>query len=63
MPGIDIFIDGHSHTEMEDGKVCDGSIVLLPSETMIASTGCHTKNVGIAGYGSAGIFAKLYRGP
>ena len=28
VPGIDIFIDGHSHTEMEDGKVSDGSIAL-----------------------------------
>ena len=63
VPGIDIFIDGHSHTEMEDGKVCDGSIVLLPHETMIASTGCYAKNVGVVKSLPGGISAKLYRGP
>ena len=63
VPGIDIFIDGHSHTEMEDGKVCDGSIVLEESETVIASTGCYLHNVGIITCKSGGIDAKLYRGP
>jgi len=61
--GIDIFIDGHCHTEMEDGKVCDGSIILEPSKTMIASTGCFVKNVGIVISDPNGITAKLYRGP
>ena len=61
--GIDIFIDGHSHTEMEDGKVCDGSIILEPSNTLIASTGCYVKNVGVVTSNSEGITAKLYRGP
>ena len=63
VPGIDIFIDGHSHTEMEDGKVCDGSIVLEESDTMIASTGCYLHNVGIITCKSGDIDAKLYRGP
>ena len=63
VPGIDIFIDGHSHTEMEDGKVCDGSIVLEESDTMIASTGCYLHNVGIITCKSGSIDAKLYRGP
>jgi 5'-nucleotidase len=61
--GIDIFIDGHSHTEMEDGKVCDGSVILEPSETLIASTGSFVKNVGVITSDSEGMTAKLYRGP
>lgn len=63
VPGIDIFIDGHSHTEMEDGKVCDGSIVLDESDTVIASAGCFAHNVGVVTSGPRGIDAKLYRGP
>jgi len=63
VPGIDIFIDGHSHTEMEDGKVCDGSIELLPSDTIIASTGCYCKAFGVVSVDKEGdISAKLYRG-
>ena len=63
VPGIDIFIDGHSHTEMEDGKICDGSRVLLDSDTVIASTGAYSKNVGIVIVESDGkISAKLYHG-
>ena len=63
VPGIDIFIDGHSHTEMEDGKVCDGSVILEESDTVIASTGCYLHNVGVITSGPDGISAKLYRGP
>ena len=63
VPGIDIFIDGHSHTEMEDGRVCDGSKTLEESDTVIASTGCNLHNVGIITSDSKGISAKLYRGP
>ncbi len=60
--GIDIFIDGHSHTEMEDGKVCDGSVQLIPSDTVIASTGCFNKTVGIVKVSDeGGISAKLHR--
>ena len=63
IPGIDIFIDGHSHTEMENGKVCDGSIELLPSDSVIASTGCYCKRFGIVTVDTEGdIAAKLYRG-
>lgn len=63
VPGIDIFIDGHSHTEMEDGKVCDGSIILEESDTVIASTGCYVHNIGLITSDPNGIQAKLYRGP
>lgn len=59
--GIDIFIDGHSHTEMEDGKIIDGSDYLLPSDTMIASTGCWLKTVGDVTISDDGISAKLWR--
>ena len=63
VPGIDIFIDGHSHTEMEDGKICDGSRALLDSDTVIASTGAYSKTVGVVTVESDGkIIAKLYRG-
>ena len=60
--GIDLFIDGHSHTEMEYGKVCDGSIDLIPSDTTIASTGCNNTYVGIVTVTSGEITAELYRG-
>ncbi len=63
VPGIDIFIDGHSHTEMEYGKVCDGSITLEESDTVIASTGYHLHNVGVITSTPEGITAELYRGP
>ncbi|MBR7005660.1 MAG: 5'-nucleotidase C-terminal domain-containing protein [Candidatus Methanomethylophilaceae archaeon] len=61
--GIDIFIDAHSHTEMEGGKACDRSVELIPSGTVIASTGCYLDNVGIVRSGPDGISAGLYRGP
>jgi 5'-nucleotidase len=61
--GIDIMVDGHSHTEMEDGKVCDGSIDLIPSDTVIVSTGCYNKNVGVVTVTDEDdVSAKLYRG-
>ena len=63
IPGIDIFIDAHSHTEMDHGKVSDGSIELLPSDTVIASTGSYNKNVGVITVSPEGeIMADLYRG-
>jgi 5'-nucleotidase len=63
VPGIDLFVDGHSHTEMEYGKVCDGSIDLVPSDTLIVSTGCDCKKFGIVTVESDGdMIAKLYRG-
>jgi len=61
--GIDIFIDGHSHTEMEYGKVCNGTIDVIPSDTTIASTGCFSAHVGtVTVTGDGEIEAKLYRG-
>lgn len=36
--GIDLIVDGHSHTEMDGGQ--------MVGETMIVSTGCYLKNVG-----------------
>ena len=36
--GIDVIIDGHSHTMLEEGKVVNG--------TLIAQTGEHDKNLG-----------------
>jgi 2',3'-cyclic-nucleotide 2'-phosphodiesterase (5'-nucleotidase family) len=47
VPGIDIFIDGHSHTAMAGGKVIDGSVILRDSDTVIASTGSYIKAVGV----------------
>ena len=62
VPGIDIFIDGHSHVEMEDGKLCDGSIDLIPSDTIIASTGSNLNTVGVITVTADGdITAKLHR--
>lgn len=62
VPGIDIFIDGHSHTEMEDGKVCDESIDLIPSDTIIASSGSNISTVGVITVTAEGeISAKLHR--
>ncbi len=36
--GIDLIVDGHSHTEMNGGQ--------MVGETMIVSTGCYLKNMG-----------------
>jgi len=38
VPGIDVIIDGHSHTVLEDGKEDDG--------TLIAQTGAMAANIG-----------------
>ena len=38
VPGIDVIIDGHSHTELPEGIVVD--------DTLICQTGCHTHNLG-----------------
>ena len=48
---------------MEDGKVIDGTIELIPSDTIIASAGCYNKSVGIVTISDKGsISAKLYKG-
>ena len=49
--GIDVFIDGHSHTEMEGGKVVDGSIQVESGDTIIASTGSYIDCVGVVTLG------------
>ena len=45
--GIDVFIDGHSHTVMTGGMVADGSVVLQESDTIIASTGDSLNHIGL----------------
>lgn len=40
VPGIDVFIDGHSHTVLQDGLVSDNG-------TLIASAGEYTNYVGV----------------
>lgn len=39
VPGIDVIIDGHSHTELPNGK--------MVGNTLIAQTGAFTDNIGI----------------
>lgn len=38
-PGIDVILDGHSHTEMPEGRVV--------GDTLIAQTGSHFHNIGL----------------
>lgn len=38
VPGIDVIIDGHSHTYLPEG--------MMVNDTLIAQTGCHGKNLG-----------------
>ncbi len=40
VPGIDVFIDGHSHTVLENGLLSDNN-------TLIASTGEYTEHLGV----------------
>ena len=49
--GIDLFIDGHSHTVM------DGGVVL--NDTLITSTGCYLENVGVVVYDGENTKASL----
>lgn len=51
--GIDLFVDGHSHTEMKDGKpVKEDSYPSFEntSKTLIVSTGTKLANVGVVIY-------------
>jgi len=57
--GIDVFIDGHSHTAMAGGKVLDGSVTLRPSGTVIASTGAAIMAIGVVTIDGGQITAKL----
>lgn len=49
--GIDLFIDGHSHTEIEGGKDING--------TKIVSTGSYLNNVGVVVYDGEKTTAKF----
>ena len=60
VPGIDIFIDGHSHTAMKGGRA--PGIDLLPSGTVIASTGGHCTSFGVVRVHGGTIDADLYEG-
>ena len=57
--GIDVCIDGHSHTAMSGGTVIDGSIEIIGSDTVIASTGCYIESIGVVTVTSGGIDAYL----
>lgn len=39
VPGIDVIIDGHSHTILENGR--------MSGSTLIAQTGCHGEKIGM----------------
>ena len=45
--GIDVFIDGHSHTVMSGGEVVGYEYELLESDTLIASTGYAIQHIGL----------------
>ena len=46
--GIDLIIDGHSHTLMVGGKPVDESIILTEhGDTLIVSSGEYIKNIGV----------------
>lgn len=51
--GIDVFIDGHSHTEFPAGEVV--------GRTLLASTGEYGKNLGMVTYDGTSLTARLYR--
>ncbi len=46
--GIDLCINGHSHSPMEHGKFIDKERSLIPSDTYFVDAGCYSKYVGIA---------------
>ena len=51
--GIDLFVDGHSHTVMEDGKPANAESYPTfenKSDTLIVSTGTKLENVGVVIY-------------
>ena len=58
--GIDLFIDGHSHTAMENGKA--EGFDLIPGDTVIASTGGHCTSFGIVKMNGGKTEASLYKG-
>lgn len=60
--GIDICINGHSHTPMEHGRFLDSSKTLIPSDTFIADVGCFSEYVGVVSGGSGEFDGILYNG-
>ncbi len=52
--GIDLFIDGHSHTKMDGGKIV--------GDTLLTSTGEYCANLGMVLYDGATLTASLYNG-
>ncbi len=52
--GIDLFIDGHSHTEIDGGQVI--------GETLLVSTGEYCHNLGVVVYDGEAFKAGLYTG-
>lgn len=53
--GIDLIIDGHSHTPMAEGKPLDDSIALAGhGGTVIASAGEYINNIGVVTIGADG---------
>lgn len=51
--GIDLFIDGHSHTVMDGGE--------MVYETLLTSTGSYLQNIGIVLYDGENLTASLYQ--
>ena len=45
--GIDVFIDGHSHTTMSGGEVVGADLELEESDTLIASAGYAIEHIGL----------------
>ena len=45
--GIDVFIDGHSHTAMSGGQVVGADLELEESDTLIASAGYVIEHIGL----------------
>lgn len=52
--GIDLFIDGHSHTTFEKGE--------MHGDTLLVSTGSYLENIGIVIYDGENLTASLYTG-
>ena len=59
--GIDICINGHSHTPMEHGKFINDDRPLTPTKTMMADVGWKSQYVGIVSCVSGEYDAVLYK--
>lgn len=58
--GIDLCVNGHSHTPMEHGKCLDPSIVLEESDTWLCDAGEYLETIGIVTKDSHGFDSILY---